>query len=139
MSSRPNLRVALTFVVCCLSCGCISNDQVAVAVSPNGALKAFLNELNGGATTSFRYDVSVVSNASRKAERVASLYGAVRNAQAYGVDLHWIGNSTLEIRYLSAKSVSFIRDQVDLEGQTGASRPATRNRGPQRASWRHAI
>jgi hypothetical protein len=104
--------------VFCVSCRTpLSHDEVARVLSPGGTLEASVTETNGGATTSCGYDVSIASRGSSKGERVASLYGAVRNAQAYGVNLHWNGSSTLEVRYLSAKSVSFIRDQVDLDGQ----------------------
>jgi hypothetical protein len=94
-----------------------STEEVARAISPNGALAAVLTESNSGATTSFGYDVSLGSATSTKSMRVASLYGAVRNAQAYGVNLRWTGNDTLHIQYLKAKTISNVLTSANIDGK----------------------
>ena len=117
-------RAAVLLLMCCplviLCIGCNrrpSSYQVARVASPNGNLEAVLTETNGGATTSFGYDVTVGVKGTRNAEKVASLYGAIRNEQAYGVNLSWADNHVLRIQYLRAKSVQDVRKTVDLNGQ----------------------
>jgi hypothetical protein len=80
---------------------------VARVPSPDGRLEAILEETNGGATTSFAYDVSVVKKGERPSApaRVASFYGAVRSDSAYGVNLVWLGPTSLELQYLRAKQL----------------------------------
>jgi hypothetical protein len=95
----------------------VFTHEVARAVSPNGAFAAVLTESNGGATTSFGYNVSVGSATTTKPTRVASLYGAVRNSQAYGVDLHWTNEHTLHIQYCKAEAVSNVLTSANIDGQ----------------------
>jgi hypothetical protein len=96
------------------SAGCIpaaSHDEVARVPSPDGRIDAVLFEINGGATTSFDYEVELDTKQGNRA-KVASLYGAVRNAQAYGVDLHWDDNHTLVIECLKTEAPPHIKDLV---------------------------
>lgn len=52
----------------------------------------------------FGYDVSIAPTGRPKdAQRVVHLYGAIRNEEAYGANLVWINDHTLEVRYLQAK------------------------------------
>lgn len=89
----PPLIVSILFVLICLGIvGCgpvISRDEVARMSSPDGRLDAIVFETNGGATTSFGYKVEVAKKGSRSGTEGANLYGAVRNAQAYGVNIRW--------------------------------------------------
>ena len=82
-------------------------DEVARTRSPDGARDAVLVERNGGATTSFGYEVFVVPHDAPVREgtpgAVASLYAATRNAQAYGVNLRWLGADSLAVEYLRAR------------------------------------
>jgi hypothetical protein len=74
--------------------------------SPSGELDAVVYEINGGATTSFAYEVYVTA-ANRSTFwgwRTAKLYGALRNRSAYGVNLVWTGTESLRIRYLETRS-----------------------------------
>ena len=80
-------------------------------------MEAILIETDGGATSSFGYEVSVQLKGSDKAERVASLYGAVRNEQAYGVNLDWAGDNTLRVEYLRAKAVFNVVQSVEVNGK----------------------
>src|SRR5947208_537704 len=95
----------LLAVVLCISCTSASSYQVARVTSPNGDLEAVLTETNGGATTSFGYDVTVRARGAKNGTKVASLYGAIRNEQAFGVNLLWANDHVLRIQYLRARSV----------------------------------
>jgi hypothetical protein len=82
-----------------------SKDEVARVVSPSGNIDAVLFETNGGATTSFGYEVYVVKRGSQPLGSPAVLlYGAVRNQHAYGANLRWPSPDSLAVEYLSAKS-----------------------------------
>ncbi len=82
-----------------------SKDEVARVVSPSGKVYAVLFETNVGATTSFGYEVYVVEHGAKPLGSPAvSLYGAVRNQHAYGVNLAWTSPDSLAVEYLSAKS-----------------------------------
>ena len=81
-----------------------SRDEVARVTSPSGSLVATLMEVNGGATTSFGYEVRIARDGfNLGGTEVASLYAAVRSEHAYGVNLHWVSDQELRIDYLSAK------------------------------------
>jgi hypothetical protein len=109
MNSGPWLtRLAVvTTALCVVACGsgsAVGRDEVARVTSPDGALDAVLIETNGGATTSFGYDVEVVPHAGKAdAAAVATLYGATRNGQAYGANLRWVGARELSVEYLQAR------------------------------------
>jgi len=98
--------IALAFTAAC-DVGGWSWDEVARTRSPSGARDAVLVERNGGATTSFGYEVFVVPRDAPVRNgapgAVASLYAATRNAQAYGVNLRWLGGDTLVVEYLRAQ------------------------------------
>jgi hypothetical protein len=103
-----------------LSVGCkkqSSSYEVAHVTSPNGSLEAVLTETNGGATTSFGYEVSVGLRGAKTLDHVATLYGAVRNEQAYGVNLSWAGDHVLRVQYLRAKAVQDVSPTLDMGGQ----------------------
>lgn len=94
--------------LCASACGGgWSWDEVARVRSPDGSRDAVLIERNGGATTSFGYEVFVVPHAAPVREgaagAVASLYAATRNAQAYGVNLRWVAADSVVIEYLRAR------------------------------------
>jgi hypothetical protein len=110
--------------------------EVAHAASPNGSLEAVLTETNGGATTSFGYEVSVGTMGAKTLTKVASLYGAVRNEQAYGVNLSWSGDHLLRIQYLRAKAIQNVSrsvtvggQQIDIELQSGVVDPTAPSGG----------
>lgn len=82
-----------------------SKDEVVRVVSPSGNVEAVLFETNGGATTSFGYEVFVVERGAEPSGSPAvSLYGAVRNHHAYGANLKWSSPGSLTVEYLTAKS-----------------------------------
>ena len=92
--------------------------EVARIASPGGAVDAVLTETNPGATASFVYRVHVVGHGDAwdNAPVAAELYGATRNASAYGVDLHWRDAGTLEARYLRARSIEVPKSKLDIDG-----------------------
>lgn len=118
------------YLACLLSAGTLaactlwggwSWDEVARATAPGGLVDAVLIERNGGATTSFGYEVFVVP-AGRAVERdatgaVASLYGAVRNDHAYGVNLRWLAPGALALEYRDARRAGINDSLVTVAGQ----------------------
>lgn len=96
-----------------------SKDEVARVVSPSGKVDAVLFETNGGATTSFGYEVYVVEHGAKPSGSPAvSLYGAVRNEHAYGANLVWPSPDSLAIEYLSAKSTKLNAHTQSVGTQT---------------------
>ena len=93
-----------------------SKDEVARVVSPTGKIDAVLFETNGGATTSFGYEIYVVEHGAQPAGSPAiSLYGAVRNEHAYGANLRWASPDSVAVEFLSAKSTK-IKQQAQSIG-----------------------
>lgn len=87
--------------------------------SPDGAIDAVLVERNGGATTSFGYEIHLVpigGNPSANTE-TAFLYAAARSEQAYGANLRWASPESLTVEYLSARSVVLKQSQISVAGR----------------------
>ena len=102
------------------SCGAdnVSRDEVVRATSPDGKADAVVVEVNAGATAAFVYDVFVLPQGATPAgEAAVSLHGATRNAQAYGVNLHWQDATHLDIAYLQAKQVLRASETVPVAGK----------------------
>jgi hypothetical protein len=102
------LFVAWLSATACSSSG--SRDEVARVRSPDGLVDAILVETNGGATTSFGYEVVLVPSKtpvrSPSFAAVASLYGAARSDSAYGANLHWVASDTLLIEFFESKQAT---------------------------------
>ena len=83
----------------------IPSREVATRVpSPDGRWVATVVETNGGASTSFGYDVTLQRVAwPHESVKVADLYGAIRNPDSYGVNVHWGSNINLIVEYMAAK------------------------------------
>ena len=96
--------------------------EVARIASPDGSVDAVLTEYNPGATASFVYRIHVVGHGDAwdHAAVAAELYGATRNASAYGVDLHWRDAHTLEARYLQARSIEVPKPRLEVDGHAVA-------------------
>ena len=107
----------LTFVLIGYFIFSPSYDEVARVTSPNGSYDAVLIESNGGATTSFKYEIYITKKDKgiRFKNSVASLYGAIRNDNAYGVNLIWNNQETLIIQYMTAKSKSLSSEYVKID------------------------
>ena len=94
-----------------------SKDEVQRVLSPSGQVEAVVYETNGGATTSFSYEVDLQKVGDDKATDVVEIYGALRNEGAYGVDLMWSQPNSLHIRYLRAKSIVSSKSVAIVDGQ----------------------
>lgn len=119
MPARGCLPLSILASLFCLSLlldSCVSKEVVAKATSPDGSAVARLYEINGGATTDFAYSVQISRPWPRWDHQVANFYAAVRSDCAYGVDMKWSGNATLELRYLEAKS-SMIEPSIHVGGK----------------------
>ena len=97
--------------------GCVSREEVARVPSPDGRVEAVVVETNGGATTSFGYEVQVFERTGYRAAFVASVYGAVRNDNAFGVNLNWASNDELRIEYMEARQARLEHSSVHLGGR----------------------
>jgi hypothetical protein len=98
---------AVLFLTLLVMGGCFSSkDEVARLAAPSGDVEGVVVETNGGATTSFGYEVHVVERGAGpgRLSQVAFLYGAGRNDEAYGVNLRWESNDVLLVEYLDARS-----------------------------------
>jgi len=82
-----------------------SADEVSRLAAPRGDIEAVLVETNGGATTSFGYEIFVVPRGTKPSGMPAAfLYGAVRSQKAYGANLRWLSDSNLDVEFESTKS-----------------------------------
>jgi hypothetical protein len=114
------LLVRVSIVPVIVFSGCdrgSSKDRVQSVVSPDGRIEAVVYEINGGATTSFGYEVDLQKVGDSKATNVAKLYGALQNEGAYGVSLKWPQADSLHIQYLRAKSIASSRPSATIDGQ----------------------
>jgi hypothetical protein len=94
-------------------------DIVANVKSPDGKVEAILGEINGGATTSFGYEISLRGvSPGQDPVRVARLYDAVRNESAYGVNLVWRNSQTLEVQYWKAENAETEHASISVGGQS---------------------
>jgi hypothetical protein len=67
---RALLALVTTFVLL-TACSQVSRDEVARVAAPGGQVEAVLVETNGGATTSFGYEVHVVERGGSPDNEVA--------------------------------------------------------------------
>lgn len=81
-------------------------EVVSQIISPANNIAAVLVETNGGATTSFGYEIYLVPVGEKidGKPRVAYIYGATRNHNAYGVNLKWESPNKLAVEYYQEKS-----------------------------------
>ena len=95
-----------------------SHDEVARSASPDGRVDAIVIESNGGATTSFSYGLCFAPHGSHCtiADSVVNLYGATRNAQAYGINARWANNSLVKVEYLKAQRTTLARHAIVIDG-----------------------
>ena len=108
----------LLIVAPILVSACWSSDEVARTSEPAGRLDAVVVERNGGATTSFGYEVYVVPRGQRPyaGTLVADFYGAVRNESAYGVNARWAAGPQLVIEYLTAQMAALRHAETTIAG-----------------------
>lgn len=104
MSGRRQVTAVLIGILALSACGLPSRDEVAKVTSPDGSLVAVLIETNGGATTSFGYEIWLRDKNAGSGEQVGTLHGAVRNDDAFGANLRWTDNTELSVEYLKAQT-----------------------------------
>ena len=63
-------------------------------------------------------EVQIGAKGVHAGKSVARFYGAVRNSQAYGVDLHWQSNDTLSVEYLTSKLPPQVQELADVNGRS---------------------
>ena len=110
--------IALVLLAFIVLMGWPSHDEVARVPGP-GELDALVLEENGGATTSFWYDVFVVprSGKARWWRKAAHIYGAGRNERAFGVNVRWADAGHIVVEYLTADDARVIRPSLEVKGQ----------------------
>ncbi len=103
----------------CLSLGKPSWNEVDRVTAPGLGVDAVLIETNGGATTSFGYEVYVVprgqSVKTDAPEPIIRLYGSIRSDSAYGVTLRWQDATRLSVEYQEARNI-LINDSLVTVG-----------------------
>ena len=114
------MRLSVLAAAIIFSTGCAGPkwDEVARAPSPNGKIDAVLLETSGGATTTYQYAVRLVKKDGGVSESIstATLVGAARNEQAYGVNLRWESSTVLKVEYQSAISSSTSQTPLIVNG-----------------------
>lgn len=91
-------------------------------MSPDRSVDAVVLESSGGATTSYGYDVCLVPRDKKcSATDVAvSVYGAIRNDQVYGVNVHWADSHRLIVACMRAERVAMKRSSAVVGNVTVA-------------------
>jgi hypothetical protein len=100
-----------------VACGLVSRDEVSVVPSPDRRLEAVLIETNGGATTSFGYEIWVREKGQGSGNQVARLYAAARNDVAYGASLRWADDGHLLIEFQEARTQTLDTPTVRIGGR----------------------
>ncbi|WP_435417158.1 hypothetical protein WAB17_09710 [Parerythrobacter aurantius] len=106
----------LLMLIGCDLTGEVSRDPVAAVTSPDGATRAVLFETNGGATTSYGYEIEL-EPASQDGEVAAAgqLLGAARSQCSWGVNLRWLSPTELAIDFKEAE-----RTEIPKRVEVGA-------------------
>jgi hypothetical protein len=111
------------FATCALALAassCAIHDEVARVSSPDGTVDAITVRGDGGATVTFWYDIYIAEQGAgySSGHFVASLTGALLNAQDFGVHLKWAGPNDLYVEYYSTRKAKLNSPTV----QVGAKR-----------------
>ena len=110
------LVLGLTFFIS----GCTSRDEVSRVTSPDGRVDAIVFENNCGAPCSFGYEVELAAKGSRRGDEVASLEGASRNEQAWGINVRSSGPDELSVEYFKADNARLLTRTVAIGGRNVA-------------------
>ena len=119
------MRHAYTLVASLMLTGCFdlagspSREEVAWANSPDGLSHAILLETNGGATTSFGYEVELHPAPHQGEEPVPAgkVYGATRSGCAFGVNLRWVSPTELALEFAQADNIA-VPETVKVGGRS---------------------
>jgi hypothetical protein len=110
-------RTVLLITLVVAGCGSVSRDEVVRVLSPDGRVVAVLVETNGGATTSFGYEVRVLGRGGDRGDEVAWLYGAARSNNASGANVRWASDTELLVEYLQAREARLEKNIVHVGGR----------------------
>lgn len=103
---------AACLVTCWTLSGCTPEALEAARItSPDGSNDAVVLEGGVDATSPYNYVVCVVPvrKTCDKDHAVAEIYGATRNAEAYGVDVRWASPGQLDVSYLHANKAQVLQ------------------------------
>jgi hypothetical protein len=89
---------------------------IAVVNSPDGKIQGILQVSDGGAMSNMAFFVRLGSPDAGMVE-VAKFTDAVRSKDGAGVDLVWLGNNTLEIRYFNARYSVLEQPSITMAGR----------------------
>lgn len=108
--------ISFIFIVLIIA-ACSSYDEVSRVSAPSGLVDAVLIESNGGATTSFNYHIFLEEKSlfGVNQTKVGNLYGAVRSKSAYGINLKWLDDKTLQLEYLRAQDTRLKINAVEID------------------------
>jgi hypothetical protein len=97
----------------------VGREVVSVVPSPSDKADAVVVETNGGATTSYGYEVHIVPHGATpdRGQEAAYLYGAIGKENRYGVKVRWDGPSRVVVEYLAAKTASVSRPSTVVGGE----------------------
>lgn len=104
MAGTPRALILIFLFLVAYTAFSPSRDEVLRVRSPSGEMEAVVFEVNGGATTSFAYEVAIEdSRLIGITRKVAYTYGAIRNNKgAYGVIPRWVSEEELHIEFYSS-------------------------------------
>lgn len=114
------LKVLTVMCFLALASSCmVTTVEVARVTSPDGKFDAVVVEGDGGATTSYWYDLRVVERGKKfsAGPNVASLYGASRNEDAYGVNVKWSDPRVVTFEYWKSRNTISRLSRVNLADQ----------------------
>jgi len=102
-----------------LIAGCADHKQIARIPAPDGSVEAVVVEGNGGATTSFWYDVYIVQPGAdySSGPDVAYTYGSLKHDREFGVDVSWKTPTDLDVAYQSAMKTSLNYSVTTVAGK----------------------
>ena len=96
-----------------------THDVVRTETTPDGRYVAELVEENGGATTSFGYEVLIRRKGSRQEpDWVVYGYGTSRSKSAYGMNLSWVSDNELLVSYHKTRELNTRDEPLTLDGRT---------------------
>jgi len=104
---RRTTMACVALVLICLT-GCdamISHREVSRTLSPSGQIEAIVDEVNGGATSSFAYSIYLVAKGSDKLP--PSDHAVFRADHVEKLKVSWINPRLMEITYHRARIFQF--------------------------------
>lgn len=78
----------------------------------------WFSETNCGTPCSFDYEIELVPKGCHRGEHVASVDGATRGNNAWGVNLRWSNPDALSVEYLRAENARLLKPTVTIAGAT---------------------